>query len=245
MRIQIMSDLHLEFHADRGKSFIDSLDFDGTDVLVLAGDISNAHGIVFALEQFSRKFKKRILFVAGNHEYYGSSKKDVDRAISNCIARGPTGRVSHAEFLNRDFVHHDHEPRFVGTTMWFKDLKGPDWAMNDFVQIEDFRGWVYDENRKDESFLEKNIYEGDIVITHYLPSYDCVDSKYKDSNLNCFFVNEMSHVIKKQKPKLWIHGHTHESVDMNIGDTRIICNPFGYLAREENPRFNQKLIVEV
>lgn len=27
---------------------------------------------------------------------------------------------------------------------------------------------------------------------------------------------------------LWIYGHTHESVDFNIGGTRIVSNPRGY-----------------
>src|SRR5450631_3269273 len=42
MKLQIMSDLHLEMHADRGAEFIRSLDPTGVDVLVLAGDITMA-----------------------------------------------------------------------------------------------------------------------------------------------------------------------------------------------------------
>ena len=42
MKLQIMSDLHLEMHADRGAEFIRELDPTGVDVLVLAGDITMA-----------------------------------------------------------------------------------------------------------------------------------------------------------------------------------------------------------
>ena len=34
MRIQLLSDLHFEFHRDNGRSFVESLDPDGVDVLV-------------------------------------------------------------------------------------------------------------------------------------------------------------------------------------------------------------------
>ena len=42
MKLQIMSDLHLEMHADGGAELIRELDPTGVDVLVLAGDITTA-----------------------------------------------------------------------------------------------------------------------------------------------------------------------------------------------------------
>jgi predicted phosphodiesterase len=42
MKIQVMSDLHLEMHADGGAELIRELDRTGVDVLVLAGDITMA-----------------------------------------------------------------------------------------------------------------------------------------------------------------------------------------------------------
>jgi hypothetical protein len=33
--------------------------------------------------------------------------------------------------------------------------------------------------------------------------------------------------------KLWTHGHTHELFDYMIGDTRVVCNPRGYINYEE------------
>ena len=46
MRLQLLSDLHFEFHRDGGRSFVDSLDPGGIDVLVLAGDIAVGERIV-------------------------------------------------------------------------------------------------------------------------------------------------------------------------------------------------------
>jgi hypothetical protein len=55
----------------------------------------------------------------------------------------------------------------------------------------------------------------------------------------------MMHVIADARPALWVHGHTHDSLDYRIGDTRIICNPFGYLHHEENPKFQRDLVVDM
>jgi hypothetical protein len=37
----------------------------------------------------------------------------------------------------------------------------------------------------------------------------------------------------------------HEGRCARIGDTRIICNPFGYLHHEENPKFQRDLVVDM
>ena len=44
---------------------------------------------------------------------------------------------------------------------------------------------------------------------------------------------------------LWIHGHTHESFDYEIGKTRVICNPRGYAPIEINKEFKPDFNVEV
>lgn len=49
-------------------------------------------------------------------------------------------------------------------------------------------------------------------------------------------------------PALWVHGHTHMSVDYMVGSCRVVSNPRGY--REggdsfENKAFDPGLIVEV
>ena len=29
-------------------------------------------------------------------------------------------------------------------------------------------------------------------------------------------------------PDLWIHGHTHDTIDRDLHGTRVVCNPSGY-----------------
>jgi hypothetical protein len=43
---------------------------------------------------------------------------------------------------------------------------------------------------------------------------------------------------------LWIHGHTHESVDYFVNSTRVVCNPRGYAPMELNESFDPVLTVD-
>jgi hypothetical protein len=65
------------------------------------------------------------------------------------------------------------------------------------------------------------------------------------SALNPLFVCDLTDLIMRRQPGLWLHGHTHDSGDTQIGKTRLVCNPFGYAGRNQNPSFNDRLIIEV
>ena len=74
MNVQLLSDLHIEFHQDRGAAWIDALDPSGIDVLILAGDIAEVRdGLLGDVLQLFTDRYPQVVFVPGNHEYYGSS----------------------------------------------------------------------------------------------------------------------------------------------------------------------------
>lgn len=78
---------------------------------------------------------------------------------------------------------------------------------------------------KDEDYIS-------VVVTHHLPSIECVHAKYKtgaDRDMNYLYANTgMYSMLSTWKLDYWLFGHTHESVDIEILDTRMICNPRGY-----------------
>jgi predicted phosphodiesterase len=228
MKIQLMSDLHFECYRDRGLDFIDSLDPTNVDVLILAGDIiatNNYDTLLDVFKQFCQKYPY-VIFVPGNHEYYGSSvyRKEnefmrVRFTISNLHILNSAGNVT----INGQ--------RFIGGTMWFEeDPKNEPYKkyLNDFVHIENFEPWVYTRNQVFEERLTDTLTSDDIVITHHLPSDKSVPFIYKGDPVNAFFLHDMEWLIKDKQPKLWIHGHTHDSFDYFIDKTRILCNPKGY-----------------
>jgi hypothetical protein len=62
--------------------------------------------------------------------------------------------------------------------------------------------------------------------------------RWRCSPLNAFFLCDLEVLMRSRAPALWLHGHTHENVDVLVGTTRVVCNPFGYARREENPHYD-------
>jgi len=224
-----MSDLHLEFYPRTDSNpypFIENLANHPETNLILAGDIHSYLLIEGALRAFASKFK-RVFYVTGNHEYYGTSKQKIDMILNSI-------NLDNFFWLDKTRVEIEEEGRTIGiagATLWFKDdplnmlyEKG----MNDFQYIKNFRQWVYDENKQAVDFFISNIKKGDIVITHHLPSHSSVSPKFKNSALNRFFANELDDLIKITEPSLWVHGHTHEFFNYMLHNTEVLCNPRGY-----------------
>ena len=81
MKFQVLSDLHLELHADGGAELLASMDACGADVLVVAGDLSSRHLLEQSLGSLCERFA-HVVYVTGNHEYYGSSRDLVHRVLA-------------------------------------------------------------------------------------------------------------------------------------------------------------------
>ena len=125
MKIQLLSDLHLETHP----AFAPEADPEA-DVLVLAGDIGSyqsgsalldAGDAEFGLTRFSplHGWPTPVLFVPGNHEYDGLDFDDAHAQLQETCSRlGITWLEREVRILSG--------VRFVGTTLWTDfDALGP------------------------------------------------------------------------------------------------------------------------
>ena len=237
MRILVVSDLHCEFHRDGGRSMVASLP--EADVIVLAGDIVVARNISGPLKLFCAKWP-HVVFVEGNHELYGGNPITVHKELSELVSTTPN-----FHWLNNSAVTIDGQ-RFIGGTLWFAAWPAMDRSwLNDFHVIKGFEPWVWQENAKTLTYLAAEVLPTDVVVTHHCPSWQSSHPKFAGSPFNRFFVCDVEPIIREHQPKLWIHGHTHESFDYKVGETRVVCNPFGYAAREENPAFNPDKIIDL
>lgn len=244
MRVQLISDLHLECHADGGRSFVESLDPSKCDVLVIAGDLCTVGGgLLTALKMLSQRFN-HVVYVPGNHEYWR-----VNRGSLNATLRKAGERHPNLHILDNDILVLDGH-RFLGTTLWFPDTplarqQAEGWG--EFNCIPGFKKWVYQANERARTFLRRELRERDIVVTHYLPSWLSVHPGYAGESTNCYYVSDVEDLIVERKPAFWLHGHTHVSQSYSIGPTQIRCNPFGYVGAQGglNGRFNDELVIEV
>jgi predicted phosphodiesterase len=250
-RLRLFSDLHLEF-------------FDWTpppaaaDVVVLAGDISvGAHGVEWARRQFSGT---PIVYVPGNHEFYGARLPD---ALDDLRAQ--------AQRLDVHLLDGDEcilgGARFLGTTLWTDyALYGSapadlDRAMMDAAgEMNDFRMIQWTEGRPFKPSLVREMHFAraqwlaqrlaepfagpTVVVTHHLPHRQSIHPKYEGTRLNPCFASDLDHLVRAPVA-LWAHGHTHESIDYVVNGTRVVCNPRGYLPGEPNPSFDPLGTVEL
>jgi predicted phosphodiesterase len=238
MKILICSDLHTNFHRDFGQSAINGLS--NADAVVIAGDLSTGKFLIEKnIELLCDKYNS-VIFVSGNHEYYHSDFNEIDDLFQSLCAK-------HSNFywLENSRVDIDGV-NFIGCTLWFgenDDTKAFKSYLNDFRCISDFSSAVFGKYERSVKYLEDNVCTDDIVITHHMPSYKCVNAKYAGSLLNCYFANELDYIISNNKPKLWIHGHTHSYQDCTVDGVRVLGNPLGYPG--ENNMFDDNLIIEV
>ena len=105
MRIQVLSDLHLEFHNP-----LPGL-ADGVDVIVCAGDLAPVEtgAVFYAAKEWADA--RHILYVPGNHEYYGTDIDVARRLLAKqCRHLGIT-------LLDPGTITVDNV-RFIGATLW-------------------------------------------------------------------------------------------------------------------------------
>ena len=89
-----------------------------------------------------------------------------------------------------------------------------------------------------------------VAVTHHAPHPGSIAARFADDALTPCFVSDLTSVIERHAPNLWIHGHTHDCFDYHVGETRIVCNPKGYGPsrpgrRLENGAFDVGRVVEV
>lgn len=250
--IALMSDLHLEFHADGGKDLIRKTIVPlgkEADVLVLAGDVSTGRGLGPALERICDAVAS-VVFVCGNHEYYRANPEAIHHILKTVALRR-----KNFHWLNHQTVEIDGVT-FAGTTLWFPEPVGRTYEnrfwLNDYNAIQDFEPWVYEEHAKAVAFLEEAVPTADVVVTHHMPADVCISERYRTGGwaaMNHFFCHDMTPMMEAEPgPKFWFYGHTHDRGRFQVRNTTLIGNPFGYPSeqgsRARGP-YTEKLVVEV
>lgn len=243
MRIGYMSDLHLRFNQDH-ESFIALLD-PSVDVQVIAGDVIDGAFDIDLLRSLFKRFTIPVVFVPGNHEFFMKAVHpfEMERQL-----KALENEFSDLHVLNGETWQMPGGPRFVGTTMWYRStidmsLRHSSWA--DYRFIQDHHAFANAKFSADEGLL-CSIEHHDVVVTHMLPSWKCVDNRFAGATTNELFVRNTEPLILDKKPAAWIHGHTHSPIDIWVGETRVLCNPRGCYrdSKPENPSFDPNMSFE-
>jgi predicted phosphodiesterase len=239
MRIQYISDIHLEFLSRllKEKRFSPC-----ADILCLAGDIGYPSKPIYTqfLKHVSSSYNK-VFLITGNHEYYTcKSMEDVHGQIQRIIIDHQLTNVS---FLDNSYEDYEGV-RFVGSTLWSRIPAAPKVLINDFHTIPGMTIELYNELHTVAcEFLQSSVVVDSplpvVVMTHHLPSMDLIDEKYKTYvDYNPFFASDCSELLKDPM-KIWISGHTHTGYDKTIRGVHCVCNPVGYPSENPTGEFNR------
>ncbi|RWL85663.1 MAG: phosphatase [Mesorhizobium sp.] len=252
MRIWLLSDLHLEF-ADLRQPLV----IPDADVCVVAGDLCRvpANGVRWLAENIARAMP--CVYVAGNHEFYkGAIKEGLDDG------RAAAARFPDVHFLENELVVVDGV-RFIGATLWTDyrveghhrlAMSHARERMNDYraidLQKNPWRRFVPEAacrmHFESRQFIEAALRADNsptVMVTHHLPHPRSIPERFKGDLLNAAYASDLAELIELGRPALWMHGHTHDSCDYRVSDTRIVCNPRGY--EDENSEFDLAFVVQV
>lgn len=253
--IRLLSDLHIEF----GKFKIKTIDdIESDQILVLAGDIGERGTPRQFIEEACSKFE-HVIYVLGNHEFYGGEYFGVIEYWREREAELPNLHLLQDQTLIIDDI------RFIGATMW-SCLDKDNWFCKESVKhIADYhcikidhnptpipagmpkrRGHVPGKWLKMEDTMKMHDYSKqyvehvlsepwdgkNVVVTHHSPSHSVTHPKWAGNLINGAFHGHLEYLMERFDITYWLHGHTHDAHDIEIYGTRVICNPRGYVGYE-------------
>jgi predicted phosphodiesterase len=267
MKVQLLSDLHLETNQDfRPQPAPDA------DLLVLAGDIgsyqrnSKLATDDFGLSQFSRRHGWPVpaIFLPGNHEYDAQDFDAAHDRLRDVCERLDIG------WLERETRVIDGL-RFIGTTLWtdFDALALPGDTLTQVLRKRNkaFRAANFylekmQATRGGKPFLAEQLREQGIVcqewlrkalaepfdgptvvITHFAPTLDSADPRYGITPGTAGFCNALDDLIPCAQ--LWLHGHLHHHFDYVRAGCRVVANPLGYASKGEQEEFQPMLTLDL
>jgi UDP-2,3-diacylglucosamine pyrophosphatase LpxH len=261
MKIRILSDLHHEFYRQGRWRDQPWMTNSGEDVLVLAGDIaSGSTNAVETLKHFKDMWIPKIVYVPGNHEYYGTSMPDFDEKMQIKVKQ-----LDGVYYMNPGMLVIDGV-LFIGTPLYTNFYGDPlaehqaQTMISDFRLVRDLKtehyisryGEAVNYIRQAFNVVDMFTIRHVVVVTHWLPSRELIAPEYRSdkSGLNSYFANSLDHImqdINERFPdtgKTWIYGHTHHSGDRALHGWRCIANPSGY-PNEYHQGFNPILTIDV
>lgn len=199
------------------------------------------------LDQVNHEFP-RVVYVAGNHEFYGGKwVKTLD------VLHKYMENYTNIFFLERETLKVD-DVTFIGGTLWtdmnrydpitmhsvrdmmndyrtivndekgYTKLKPADTALRHKQTLDFIKGVV--DAKPDEKF---------VMVGHHAPTKMSTPPRHRDDFImNGAYSSDLSEfILDRPQIKVWTHGHTHDVFDYMVGETRVVCNPRGYVRYEQ------------
>lgn len=203
---------------------------------------------------------KKVFYVLGNHEHYHGkfwkTKTELERIMPSNVT------------IMENQCEEYEGVVFIGATLWTDMNKGDPITLHSMQNyMNDYRVITYHYPQynsyhkmrpadtvkmhiESKNYIEQKVKEYSdkpvVVITHMAPTFMSVNDKYRGELSNGAYASDLSNLILDHPNiKTWVHGHMHDPCDYMVGDTRVLCNPRGYLPYEEDNGFQLGQYFEV
>lgn len=230
--------------------------------MVVAGDLyDDARQSIEWCVAARQRTGRPVIFVPGNHEFYGCCLQDGIEAMRE------QARAGGVHFLHNESVFVDGV-RFVGATLWtdfcadgvgFQAIAKH--AAREF--ISDYKHIGYRDRGAARALTPEDTIrehgaalaaiqdgladaytERVVIVTHHAPLTQSLDPAYRGSALNPAMASSLDTLVGYSMARLWVHGHVHSSHDYLMGGTRVVCNARGRQI-SMNPQFRDDLVVTI
>ena len=263
IRIQFVSDIHLEMIHHTALGPFDILMPGDAEYLALCGDIGYPEDAL--LEEFIRfcsRNYRMVFWVPGNHEFYSPAPasrmtiqdkykkmESLSRKFTNVMIMDQTG-----------FNVTGTPIRIIGCTLW-SDIPNnfADQAqryMNDFrliyktkeerLKVADVNEW----HQRDKVWIQAEIRAAEvsgqelIILTHHLPTQRLVHQKYEGHPLNVCFATSLDSMMRFPV-RAWLCGHSHTANEARVNGVLCALNPGGYPGENESGLDRRKILTVV
>jgi len=236
VRLWFFSDCHL----NRSVPWLPGPTPDNVDVIVIAGDVTERllDRVLPWLGQHIVPRGLPVVYVPGNHDFWGTNL-----TFELAKARPLASSLGIHLLAEGESVALD-DTRFIGATLW-SDLElspGGAWTCgmhfsghNDHRKIKvearyrkllpkDYQSLHDTQLAAIEGALAQPHDGPTIVVSHHAPHERSLQNGRATDALDGMYASDLTDVIMRYRPELWLHGHVHRNRDFTVGDTRVVCN---------------------
>jgi len=233
MKLAIVSDLHLN-----SINLSDAFFQETADVLLIAGDTCESRH----LKKFDKVFKRicncyeRVFIICGNHEFYYNFHSDTLEQFEKF-----TKKFSNLQFLNNEVVDFLNGYRLIASTLWTDCNKQNPITMNVVkTAVDDYKlikvldphyrklqpADTVKLHKENIQFITEYLnHDKIIMLTHHAPT---LMGCYNNQGDYAFASDLSDLILNNPQIKYWFHGHTHNSIEYEVGSCKIISNQRGY-----------------
>lgn len=244
MRIQIVSDLHLDAWRQAGEEapFNQNDIHPETSLLLLAGGLSgNLSQLRYWLSDLvAERPKLAVIVVPGVREHTGFSLPETDALYANML--NLPGKMVVAGKCGMYYLRIPSlDLRILSCTLWSR-LPGEKEA--GYSQFADFLPDIAGRNgraletreitaahQEQVAWLEENLstpFSGKtLVVTHHAPSFRSVGTRGKAGARRYEQASDLDGLVAHYRPDVWVHGLVPRPVHYQIGGTLVVSNPCG------------------